>query len=153
MELLDGEIIDMSPIGFFHGGIVTRLTRLFGKMSRDRWLVWPQNSVLLDEHSEPQPDIVLLKPSPDDYTTHPPSPEDVFLLMEVADTSLNIDREQKLPIYTRISEVWIVNLVEKTIEVYREPHFTGYASKTILRGGDQAKPVLFLTYLWMSRGF
>jgi Uma2 family endonuclease len=145
VELLDGKIIDMSPIGFFHGGIVARLARLFGNLSKDRWLVWPQNSVVLDEHSEPQPDIVLLKPSPDDYTTHPPCADDIFLLIEVADTSLNLDRDEKLPLYGRagVQEVWIVNLPERVIEVYREPHFTGYASKTILRAGDQAKPQAF----------
>src|SRR5689334_17166497 len=79
VELLDGEIIDMSPIGPFHGGVVARLTRLFNKFSNDRWLVWPQNSVRLDEHSEPQPDLALLKPSQDDFTGRNPGPDDVFL--------------------------------------------------------------------------
>jgi Uma2 family endonuclease len=145
VELLDGEIIDMSPIGPFHGGVVARLTRLFNKLSNDRWLVWPQNSVRLDEHSELQPDVTLLKPSPNDYLGGNPGPEDVLLLIEVSDTTLELDRERKLSAYGRagIPEVWIVNLTEHVIEVYREPSYTGYAAKTILRAGDQAKPQAF----------
>src|SRR5438046_2814076 len=82
VELLDGEIIDMSPIGPFHGGVVWRLTRLFNKLSNDRWFVWSQNPVRLDAHSEPQPDVMLLKPESDDYTRRHPQPEDVHLLIE-----------------------------------------------------------------------
>src|SRR5207247_532886 len=97
VELLDGKIIDMSPIGPFHGGAVNRLIRLFSQLSNERWLVSAQNPVHLDEYSEPQPDLMLLKPSPDDYTSRHPVPEDVFLLIEVADTTLAYDLEQKLP--------------------------------------------------------
>ncbi|MDB6022460.1 MAG: hypothetical protein JWQ04_2317 [Pedosphaera sp.] len=145
VELLDGQIIDMSPIGPFHGGVVARLIRLFTKLSRDRWLVWPQNSVRLDEHSEPQPDVSLLKPIADEYTNRHPGPKDVYLLVEVSDTTISLDQEEKLPAYGRagVIEVWIVNLNEATIEVYREPHFTGYGSKTILRAGDKAVPQAF----------
>ncbi|MEW6302445.1 MAG: Uma2 family endonuclease [Verrucomicrobiota bacterium] len=145
VELLGGRIIDMSPIGPFHGGVVGRLTRLFNKCSKDRWLVWPQNPLRLDNQSEPEPDVLLLKPSPDDYTNRHPQPGDVFLLIEVADASLDYDREEKLPAYGRagIAEVWIVNLVNQCIEIYRDPHFTGYSSKSILRAGDQARPQAF----------
>jgi Uma2 family endonuclease len=145
VELLDGRIIDMSPIGPFHGGVVARLTRLFNKLSKNRWLVWPQNPVRLDDHSEPEPDVVLLKPSRDDYTSRHPQADDVYLLIEVSDTTLDFDREEKLPAYGRagIGEVWIVNLTEQAVEIHREPHFTGYGAKTILRAGDQAKPQAF----------
>src|SRR6185369_9584700 len=70
VELVDGEIHDMSPIGSLHGGVVNRLTRLFSRMAEGRWLVSVQNPAHLDDYSEPQPDLLLLKPSPDDYTTH-----------------------------------------------------------------------------------
>ena len=145
VELLDGKIIDMSPIGPFHGGLVNRLSRLFHKRSAGRWLVSTQNPLHLDQHSEPQPDLMLLKPASDDYTSRHPLPEDVFLLIEVADTTLDSDREQKLPLYGRagISEVWIVNLVAKNIEVYREPHFSGYASRRVLHPGETASPLAF----------
>jgi Uma2 family endonuclease len=145
VELLDGRIIDMSPIGPFHGGLVNRLIRLFGKLSNGRWMMSAQNPLRLDDHSEPEPDFMLLKPSPDDYTSRHPEPEDVFLLIEVADASLDYDREEKLPAYGRagIAEVWIINLRNQTVEVHREPHFTGYGSKTILHAGDQAVPQAF----------
>src|SRR2546429_9951658 len=78
VELLDGRIIDKSPIGPFHGGSVNRLSRLFNKQAGGRWLVSTQNPVHLDDYSEPQPDLMLLKPVADDYTTRHPVPEDVF---------------------------------------------------------------------------
>lgn len=145
VELLDGKIIDMSPIGPFHGGLVNRLSRLFNKQAGGRWLVSTQNPIHLDDHSEPQPDLMLLKPAPDDYTSRHPVPDDVFLLVEVSDTTLAFDRDRKLPLYGRagISEVWIVNLLEKTIEVYREPHFSGYSFHRVLRSGQTAAPVSF----------
>jgi Uma2 family endonuclease len=145
VELLDGEIIDMSPVGPFHGGVVNRLTRLFTLHSKDRWLLSPQNPLRLSDSSEPEPDVMLLKPSPDDYTSRHPQPEDVFLLVEVSDSSLAIDLEKKLPLYGRagVVEVWIVNLEELAVQINREPHFSGYASKTVLRAGDQARPLAF----------
>lgn len=145
VELLDGEIIDTSLIGPFHGGVTNYLIQLFTAAAKDRWIVAVQNPVRLDDHSEPQPDLALLKPSPDFYRKRHPSPDDVCLLVEVSDTTLAVDRDQKLPAYGRagITEVWIVNLNEAAVEVYREPHFTGYNSKTILRAGDQASPRSF----------
>ena len=145
VELLDGRIIDMSPIGPFHSGSINRLIRLFSKLSNGRWLVSAQNPVRLDDYSEPQPDLMLLRSAADDYTSRHPVPEDVFLLIEVADSSLELDREEKLPAYGRagIGEVWILNLPAKTIEVYRDPHFTGYGSNQTLRAGDQASPLAF----------
>jgi len=145
VELLDGEIVDMSPIGPFHGGVVGRLTRLFTILSKDRWLVWPQNPLRLGDHSEPEPDVMLLKPSPDDYTSRHPRPEEVFLLVEVSEASFATDVEKKLPAYGRagVAEVWIVNLNEVTLEIHREPHFNGYGSRTVLGAGDQARPATF----------
>jgi len=145
VELLDGRIIDMSPIGPFHGGVTKRLIRFFTGLAKNRWIVSAQDPVHLDEYSEPQPDLMLLKPQPDDYTSRHPGPEDVLLLIEVADSSLAVDRGEKLPAYGRagICEVWILNLVAKNIEVYREPHFTGYGSSQTLRGGDKLAPLAF----------
>jgi Uma2 family endonuclease len=145
VELLDGEIIDMSPIGPFHGSVTKYLTQLFTAAAKGRWITAVQDPVSLDDHSEPQPDLMLLKPIPDYYRKSHPRPEDVFLVIEVSDTTLAIDRNEKLPAYGRagIAEAWVVNLNEETIEVYREPHFTGYNSKTVLRAGDQASPLAF----------
>ena len=145
VELLDGQIIDMSPIGPLHAGVVNRLSRMFTLTAKGRWIVSAQAPVHLDDHSEPEPDVTLLKPMPDDYTRRHPKPDDVLLLVEVSDATLDLDRNHKLPAYGRagISEVWIVNLVDKAIEIHREPHFAGYGSKTILHAGEQAKPQAF----------
>jgi len=145
VELLDGRIVDMSPIGPFQGGVTKRLIRFFSKLAGERWVVAAQDPVHLDDHSEPQPDLMLLKPASDDYTTRHPGPADVFLLIEVADSSLAFDRDEKLPLYGRagIREVWIFNLTARTMEIYREPHFTGYALNTTLRAGDKASPQAF----------
>jgi Uma2 family endonuclease len=145
VELLDGRIIDMSPIGPFHGGLVKRMSRLFQLKAQGRWTVSTQDPLHLDDYSEPEPDIMLLKPAADDYTSRHPRPGDVFLLVEVSDSTLAYDREEKLPAYARagVPEVWIVNLNEQTMEIYWEPGFTGYGGKIILHRGQQARPRAF----------
>ena len=145
VELLDGQIIDMMPIGPFHGRSVKRLNRLFAKVAKDRFLIAVQDPVHLSDSSEPQPDLMLLRPRDDDYGDGHPGPKDVFLLIEVADSTLEFDREEKIPAYgaAGIPEVWLINLPEQKIEVYREPHYTGYASKTCLKPGDTACPSAF----------
>jgi Uma2 family endonuclease len=145
VELLDGEIIDMSPIDPPHGGVTNRLNHWFTERAKGRWIVAVQNPVHLDEYSEPQPDLALLKPALHYYTSQHPGPEDVLLLIEVADSSLEYDRGGKLPAYARagISEVWIVNVPDRAIEVYREPRSGGYRSVTTLRAGEKASPLAF----------
>lgn len=145
VELFNGRIIDMSPIGPFHGGLVKCLIRIYTRLAQGRWQVAAQDPLRLDDHSEPEPDFMLLRPSPDDYKGRHPRPDDVFLLIEVSDTTLDYDREEKIPAYARagIAEVWIVNLNNASVEVYRDPHFTGYGSKTVLAAGDQVAPQAF----------
>ena len=145
MELLNGRIIDTSPNGPFHSGLVKRLNRIYTQLSQGRWQASVQDPLRLDDHSEPEPDFMLLKPSPDDYTGRHPQPADVFLLVEVADTTLDYDREEKIPAYGRagISEVWLVNLTNATIEVFRDPHFTGYGTQTRLTVGEHIAPQAF----------
>jgi Uma2 family endonuclease len=145
VELVDGQIIDMSPIGPFHGRVTKFLNQFFTTASHGRWIVGVQDPAQLDDYSEPQPDLTLLKPSADFYGRQHPRPEDVFLLVEISDSSLERDQEVKLPAYARsgIAEVWIVNLNDQTIEVYRQPHFAGYSSKVILNAGDKACPQAF----------
>jgi len=145
VELLDGRVIDMSPIGPYHGSLVMRLARLFTLRADGRWIVSVQNPLRLGYSSEPQPDVMLLKPATDDYASRHPQPEDVFLLIEVSDTTLDYDRGVKLPAYSRagIPEVWILDLDSEAIEVCCEPNFESYSSKAVLRGADQAKPRAF----------
>ena len=145
VELLDGRIIDMSPIGPFHGSVTKYLIQLFTAAAKKRWITAVQDPVRLDEHSEPQPDLMLLKPFADFYRKRHPQPEDVFLLIEVSDSTLTTDREDKIAAYGHagIGEVWIINLSDLTIEVYREPHFAGYGSKTVLRAGEKVSSLAF----------
>lgn len=145
VELLNGEITDMSPIGPFHGGVVKRLNDYFTRVASDRWLVVVQDPLRLGDYSEPEPDLMLVRRSPDFYTSKHPEAQDVLLLIEVSDTSLEVDRKEKLPAYGHagIPEVWIVNLNDRTIEVHREPNFSGYGVAKILRTGDKASPQAF----------
>jgi len=123
VELIQGQIIDMAAIGSPHFGMVNRLTRLLVPLVRAHGLVSVQNPVRLDPGSEPQPDIAILKPRADDYETGVPGPDDVLLPIEVADTSLDFDRDVKVPLYAQsgIAEYWIVNLPERIVKVHREP--------------------------------
>src|SRR4051794_9701399 len=101
VELLDGEIIDISPIGPFHGALTKRLNQFFSQTAKGRWILAVQDPVHLDDHSEPQPDLMLLKLLAGDYAGQHPRPSDVFLLIEISDTSLYYDREEKLPRYAQ----------------------------------------------------
>ena len=145
VELLNGQVIDCFRASPLHAAVKCRLNELLCELPETACIVSISNPVRLNEFSEVQPDVMLIKHRDDYYSKQHPGPDDVFVIMEIADESLDFDRNEKLPDYARagISEVWIVNLTEHTIEVYREPNFTGYASKTILRPGDQAKPQAF----------
>ena len=123
VELIQGEIIAMSPIGVRHAACVTRLTDLFTLHFRGQANVSVQNPLRLDEMSEPEPDVMLLKYREDYYAQETPSGDDVLLLVEVSDASLAYDKAVKLPLYARanIPEVWIVNLVDNVIEIFRAP--------------------------------
>jgi len=145
VELIEGEIIRMSPIGPRHALSVSELTRLFTIALRDRAVVWPQNPVRLPRDTEPQPDVVLLRSPSNRYRRRPPQPQDVLLLVEVADTSSRYDRGVKLPLYARagIPEVWIVDFTADVIDVYREPQASGYATLHRVGRGGHVAPAMF----------
>ena len=128
VELIRGEIVDMSPIGPRHAAYVRRLNAIFSERLRNRAIVDIQNPVELDDSSEPQPDVVLLEPRPDFYATGHPQPKDVLLIVEVADTTTKSDRQVKIPLYAEddIAEVWLVDINEQSVEVYRSPTPQGY---------------------------
>lgn len=129
VELIQGQIMDMVAIRPPHSGMVNRLGRLLVPLVGTRGLVSVQNPVRLDGGSEPQPDVAVLKPRADDYEAGAPGPDDVLLLIEVADTSLAFDRGVKAPLYAGhgIAEYWIVNLRDRTVEVHRQPADGRYA--------------------------
>src|SRR5438552_13539404 len=120
VELLNGEIVQMSPTGSNHSACVARLYTLMFRLVGNNALVWAQNPISLSELSEPVPDVALLKPRSDFYAKRHPQPSDVLLLIEVSDSTLKYDRRVKVPSYAQagIPEVWIVNLQEEIIEIY-----------------------------------
>jgi Uma2 family endonuclease len=139
VELLDGEIVEMTPIEPRHASVVDRTMRLFSRLVGERAVIRVQSPIDLGaQASEPQPDVTLLKPRADFYATAHPGPEDVLLVVEVMDTSADRDRRLKLPLYARaaIREVWLVDLGAERIEVYRRPASDGYRQAPVLRRGE-----------------
>jgi Uma2 family endonuclease len=123
VELLDGEIYLMSPLGPLHIAIVNRLNKLLMHQVGDDAIISIQNAVQLNDYSEPQPDVALLHPRDDYYALALARPDDILLLIEVADSSLEYDREQKLPRYaaSNIAEVWIIDVDQQLVEQYVQP--------------------------------
>jgi Uma2 family endonuclease len=145
VELLDGEIVEMTPIGPGHAGCVDDLVRLFYRVAGEAVILGVQRPLAVGTHWEPQPDVAVLKPRPQGYRRVHPRPSDVVLLIEVADSSLEFDRAVKLPLYARagIAEVWLVNLRATQIEVYRAPRDGAYTDRRVL-GRDATLTVLGL---------
>ncbi|MFM6016503.1 MAG: Uma2 family endonuclease [Dolichospermum sp.] len=139
VELLEGEIIEMSPIGSKHTACVNRLNTVFSELLGKKFIVAVQNPITLNNLSEPQPDIALLKPRADFYESGHPQPKDIFLLIEVADSSLQYDRDVKIPLYASngIAEVWLVDIYEQVIIVYRYPTQDGYSEVQTLSRGEK----------------
>ena len=122
VELIDGEIIDMSPIGVLHAALVDALVRHFGRSAGQSVFIRCQNPLRLDDLSEPEPDIAILRPRADFYTTSHPGPADVLLVIEVSDTSLAYDLGTKVPLYARhgIPEVWVIDAATRMTRVFRD---------------------------------
>ena len=138
VELIDGEILEMTPIGAPHAGRVSRLTELIVTRVAGRAHVSVQNPVRLDPHTEPQPDLVVARRRKAFYTDRHPEPDDIFLVIEVADSSLRYDRTEKAPRYGRagVPEMWIVDVDAAAVTVHTDPGPDGYATRRVLRRGD-----------------
>lgn len=138
VELINGQIVEMSPIGSKHASFVKRITALFYRFLADQVTISVQDPVIADRYSEPEPDVAILHPSEDDYENHFPTAKDVFLIIEVADSSLNYDREIKLPIYAKagIGEYWIVNVEARNIEAYHTPVGDHYKFMEVIEVND-----------------
>jgi Uma2 family endonuclease len=137
VELIDGEVIEMSPIGSRHAACVDRLNRFLNKL--DDVIVRVQNPIRLDDFSEPQPDISLLRMNADFYAHGHPTPLDVLVVVEVADSSTEFDRAVKLPLYAEalIPEFWLVNLPDERIEAFSHPSNGVYQKSQELKRGDK----------------
>lgn len=132
VELIEGEVIDMAPIGTRHHAAVLRLSRRLQLSVGELGLVSVQGPLRLGEYSQPEPDLMLLSPRTDYYAAAHPSAADVQLLIEVADTSARYDREIKLPLYALhgVPEVWIVDLHERCVRFFRQPSEGRYLDAT-----------------------
>lgn len=139
VELIEGELIEKAAVGSYHVTTVNNFTERFGAPAAGRYIVSIQNPVRLGRHSEPEPDVVLLRPREDRYANGLPGPEAVLLVVEVSDTTLAYDRKVKLPLYATVDipDAWLVNLPRRFIEVHREPRDGRYHQVTIHRRGEQ----------------
>lgn len=140
IELIDGDLIDMAPIGQGHAAAVNRLAEAFFSACAGRAIVSVQNPVRLDLSSEPQPDLTILRRRADFYATgERPGPADILLLVEVADSSLWFDRTVKLPLYARagVTEVWIVDIKQRLVTIHRQPARDHYSEVTTSGADEQ----------------
>ena len=145
-ELIEGEIIQMSPIGHRHAMCVARANNLFVAALQKKAIVNPQNPLELNDYSEPQPDIVLLKYREDFYKSQGKLlPADTVLVLEVSETTFRFDHKVKLPLYAAsgVPEVWIENLNDDELLVYRDPKSEGYKTCLTFRRGDSVSIAAF----------
>jgi Uma2 family endonuclease len=145
VELIDGEIIQMSAIGVRHAGCVNRANTFFTESFGRNAVVSIQNPLRLTTYTEPTPDIVVLKPREDFYSSHRFTPEDVLLVVEVADTTLRYDRNVKIPRYAAagILEVWIEDLNSNVLLIYRDPAKGTFRAELTLHRRDSISPLAF----------
>ena len=145
VELLEGEIIEMSPVGYKHIYCVNRATALFFARLTGKVIVSVQNPVVLSQYTEPQPDILLARFRPDFYKDKRISSEDTVLAMEISDTTLRKDRDLKMPLYAkaRVPELWIENLQKDVLLVFRDPGPKTYATSLTLHRGESISLTAF----------
>ena len=141
LELIAGDIFEMSPIGSAHAACVDFLVYLFNGTGRGRFIVRAQSPVRLNDFSEPQPDVALLRWREDFYRGAHPAAADVLLVVEVADTTVETDRRVKLPLYARagVAEFWLVNIPGGQVEVYSQPSGDAYARSEVFGREDEAR--------------
>ncbi len=135
VELIEGEVIDMVPIGSRHAAVVKRLNTLLVRAVGDRAVVSVQDPIIMGDYSEPEPDIALVRTRDDYYALAHPRADDVLLIIEVADSSLNYDRRIKIPLYARheIPEVWLVDIEGRSLSVLHSPTAEGYEHENRLK--------------------
>jgi Uma2 family endonuclease len=145
VELLDGEIVEMTPVGRRHAACVSALLRIFFSGVGDRGEVWAQSSIALSLFSEPEPDVAVLRAHAVSYRDADPEPDDVLLVIEVAETSLGRDREVKVPLYARagVPEVWIADVERRVLWVYEDLRAGSYTSTREVGSHGVVSPAAF----------
>lgn len=149
VELIDGEIVAMTPIGTRHNASVNRGMRALVRAAGDDAIVQSQGSVRLDPYSEPEPDLVLLRPRSDFYSSKHAGPNDILLVIEIAQSSIEYDREVKAPVYAGagIPEYWLVDLNTDVVWRFSSPERGTYRSSEQCRRGQSVAPQLLPTCL------
>ena len=144
VELIEGEVVDMTPIGARHASSVGYLTNVLPPQLAGTGVVWVQNPIQIPHHSEPLPDVAVLRPPVGRYAAVKPLPADVLLVVEVADSSLDHDRGHKAPVYAAagIPECWIVDLTTDTVLALTDPAGEAYRTSAVARPGDVLVPRL-----------
>src|SRR5438034_6339599 len=144
VELIRGEVIRMSPINPPHNGTIHRANQSLGRIVGDRAIVGVQGSIRLDEYDEPQPDLYLLRPKADFYASGHAGPADIFLIIEVADSSLEYDQDIKMHLYaeTRVPEYWVSDIRDERIIAYSDIQGNTYRTIREFQRGDTLKPQL-----------
>ena len=144
-ELINGEIREMSPIGIKHAVCMAKTSRLFQINLGDQAIIWTQNPIVLRNNSEPQPDLAILKWRDDFYAGALPTPEDILLIIEVADSTISYDREVKAPLYAAagIPEMWLFDVNKKAIEGYSLPSSSGYKQMRRYEANDTLAMLAF----------
>lgn len=142
LELINGEIIEMAPIGSSHAAIVNVLAAFFNRAVDERALVSIQNPLVTGRHSVPQPDLMILRPRADSYFGAHPSAEDTLLVVEVADTTLSFDLDIKIPVYASagVPEVWVVDIQGRSLHVFRDAAPSGYRTARSLGCKERIAP-------------
>jgi len=137
-ELISGEIREMSPIGIKHAVCVARLTKHFERKLGDQTIIWTQNPIILSDYSQPQPDLAILKWRDDFYANALPTPDDILLIIEVADSTIAYDRDVKMPLYAAngIPEMWLFDVNQQIIEGYSQLSASGYKRTMRYEQGD-----------------
>jgi Uma2 family endonuclease len=142
LELIEGEIFEMAPIGPPHAAAVRTLTALMYERVGKHATVSVQAPLIAGPLSVPEPDLALLRPRSDNYASAHPGQADVLLVIEVSDSTLRVDLETKVPLYARagIAEVWVVDVGARAVHVFREPGIDGYRKGFVAKGDDELTP-------------
>ncbi|MBE9126072.1 MULTISPECIES: Uma2 family endonuclease [unclassified Coleofasciculus] len=145
VELINGQIIRMSAKGTAHTAAVRRTARLLRNLLANQAEVYTQDPIQLDDFSEPEPDIAVVRLDPLDYADHHPTPSEVYLIIEVADSTFKYDRETKAKAYARsgIADYWLLDVNERKLHVFREPTQEGYQSEVIFAEDVSVSPLQF----------
>lgn len=145
VELIDGQVLKMAAKGTAHSSATTRTEKLFEQRLEGQAWVRVQEPIRLNDYSEPEPDVAIVRVDSLDYADHHPTVPEVYLVIEVADASLRADCEFKSKVYARssLADYWVLDVIGRSLHIFREPTPNGYQQKTVLREDATIAPLQF----------